>query len=82
MAIVLSHLYTAEALYRLDGIEVNVKGIRWEATEWIHLAWDWETWRDFVKTRMSLKDARNLGNFLVRSGIISYSIMSVLWGVV
>ena len=49
--------------------------------DWIHLAWDKEAWRNFVKTRMSLRLPRNLGKFLTKSGNNRSSKMTVLQGV-
>jgi hypothetical protein len=63
------------------GFEVNIKEVRWEAMNWINLAWDREAWRNFVKTRMSLRFPRNLGNFLTRTGTNRSSRMTVLQGV-
>jgi hypothetical protein len=60
---------------------LKVKEVIWEAMNWIHLAWDREEWRDFVKTRMSLRFPRNLGNFLTRTGTNRSSRMTVLQGV-
>jgi hypothetical protein len=62
-------------------MQVNIKEIRWETMDWIHLAWDRKAWRDFMKRRMSLRFPRNLRNFLTRGEIISSSRMTVLQGV-
>jgi len=34
---------------------MDIKQIGWEGVDWIHLAQDWEPWRNLVNTVMNLR---------------------------
>jgi hypothetical protein len=40
----------------VDNIKIDLRGIRWDNMDWIHLAQDRDQWRALVKTVMNLRD--------------------------
>jgi len=38
-----------------DDIEKGLKGVGWEGTDWIHVAWYRSKWRAFVNTVLNLR---------------------------
>jgi hypothetical protein len=39
----------------MDDIEMDLRGIRWDSMDWIHLAQDSDRWRALVNTVMNLR---------------------------
>jgi len=47
-----------------DNFKTDLKGIRWEGTDYIHLAQDRENWRSLVNTVRGLSVPQNAGSLL------------------
>jgi hypothetical protein len=46
-----------------NNINSDLKEIRWEDADWIHLTQDSDWWRDLVSTAMNLRFPKMAGNF-------------------
>jgi hypothetical protein len=57
----------------VDNIEMGLREIGWDGTDWIDLAQNRDQWRTLVNTVMNLRVPQNAGKFLSSCTIDSFS---------
>jgi hypothetical protein len=55
-----------------DNVGLDLRKIRWEGVDWIHLAQDRDRWRAVVNTVMNLRVPWKAGNFLTSWMAVSF----------
>jgi hypothetical protein len=57
----------------INNIKMNMRGIEWDAMDWIDLACNRDQWRALVNTVMNLRVPLNTGKFLSSYTVGSFS---------
>jgi CRISPR/Cas system-associated protein Cas7 (RAMP superfamily) len=61
-----------------DNIEMDLEEVGWVGMDWIDLAQDRDRWQALLNAVMNLWVRKNVGNFLISSGPLSFSKRTLL----